>query len=68
MQEALRQFCEEKAIVYSQNEPMSRHTSFRIGGEADLFFTVDSLEKTVALVGKLRELSVPFLILSILAE
>ena len=63
MQEALKQFCEEKAIGYSEREPMSRHTSFRIGGAADLFFTVDTLEKTVALVGKLRELSVPFLIL-----
>ena len=63
MQEALRQLCEEKEIHFSENEPMSRHTSFHIGGEADLFFTVDSLEKTVALIGKLRELSVPFLIL-----
>ena len=63
MQEALKQFCEEKAIGYSQNEPMSRHTSFRIGGKADLFFTVDSLEKTVALIEKLKELSIPFFVI-----
>ena len=27
------------------NEPMSKHTSFKVGGNADIFITVDSQEK-----------------------
>ena len=27
------------------NEPMSKHTTFKIGGNADIFIKVDSIEK-----------------------
>ena len=32
------------------NEPMSKHTSFRVGGNADIFATVDSEEKLTKVV------------------
>ena len=27
------------------NEPMSKHTSFKVGGNVDIFITIDSQEK-----------------------
>lgn len=33
-----------------ESEPLSKHTTFRVGGEADLFVHVDSEEKAVSLI------------------
>ena len=63
MQEALKRFCEENGISYTEKEPMCRHTSFRIGGEADLFFTVNSVEAATVLTQKLQRLSIPYYII-----
>lgn len=46
-----------------QNEPMSRHTTFRIGGEADRFLTVENRAQLTALLGILRQKSIPWLLL-----
>lgn len=46
-----------------QNEPMSRHTTFRIGGEADRFLTVENRAQLTALLGVLRQKSIPWLLL-----
>ena len=35
--EALADFLENENIEYRQNEPMRAHTTFKIGGEADIF-------------------------------
>ena len=35
--EALANFLESENIEYRQNEPMRAHTTFKIGGEADIF-------------------------------
>ncbi len=34
----------EKGIAYFENEPMSRHTTFRIGGPAKLYIVPESIE------------------------
>jgi UDP-N-acetylmuramate dehydrogenase len=44
------------------NEPLSRYTSFRIGGPADYFFEPADREDLVALVGYLRRRDVPFML------
>lgn len=44
-------------------EPMNRHTTFRIGGPADFFVVPESPEKLAAVVGYCREQKVPFYIL-----
>lgn len=44
-------------------EPMKNHTTFRIGGAADLFITPASVEQLIATIGILREKEMPFLLL-----
>ncbi len=46
-----------------QNEPMSLHTSFRIGGPADLYAVATSAQELVELVSLAREHDVPYLII-----
>lgn len=50
--------CEAK-----ENEPMSLHTTFKIGGKVKLFVTVDSKEKFSALLSKAKELGLPVMII-----
>ena len=45
------------------DEPMARHTSFAIGGPADLLITVDELSDLIALVGTARATGAPYLVL-----
>lgn len=42
------------------NEPMYRHTTFRIGGNADFFATPDTEEKIAALLKYAQENNIPF--------
>lgn len=45
------------------NEPMAKHTTFRVGGPADYFVTPDSPEKLRDLIVLCREENVPYYIL-----
>ena len=42
-----------------QNEPMAKHTTFRIGGPADLFFSAATVEEILLIVRTVREESIP---------
>lgn len=55
----LTRFCEENSIVYKLNEPMSCHTSFKIGGAADIFISVSSANELSAIFKKCGELNIP---------
>ena len=46
-----------------QKEPLSKHTTFRVGGEADLFVHVDSEEKAVLLIRLLSVEKINFYII-----
>lgn len=46
-----------------QNEPMSNHTSFKIGGPADALVTPVDREDLVALLGEVRERNIPYAVL-----
>jgi UDP-N-acetylmuramate dehydrogenase len=46
-----------------QQEPLSKHTSLRIGGPADLFLTVRSTAQLIAAVHTARELELPYLVI-----
>ena len=48
--------------TYYFNEPMSRHTTFRIGGAADLFVFADCLESLKALALEANRLEVPYMV------
>lgn len=45
-----------------KNEPMNRHTTFRIGGRADLFVKVQSIQQLQEAVCFLKNESIPFYI------
>jgi len=47
----------------SYNEPMSLHTSFRIGGPADMYTTPQSLEQAAQVYGLLNNQEIPTFIL-----
>ena len=46
-----------------EREPVSRHTTFRIGGEADYFVTPETVEDLVALIKYLRREDMPYLLI-----
>lgn len=45
------------------DEPMSRHTTFRIGGNADYFVKPGNADEVVAVIAVCREYSIPYFIL-----
>lgn len=61
--EALANFLENENIEYRQNEPMRAHTTFKIGGEADIFIIPASPAALISAVKKCAELEIPYFIL-----
>lgn len=61
--EALANFLENENIEYRQNEPMRAHTTFKIGGEADIFIIPASPAALISAVKKCTELEIPYFIL-----
>ena len=61
--EALKGFCEKNSIAFKINEPMSCHTSFKIGGAADIFISVGSPGELSAVFKKCGELDIPRLVI-----
>lgn len=45
------------------NEPMSKHTTFRIGGAADMYVSADSAEQVAALAGAAKETGTPLTVI-----
>ena len=54
-------FAKENQIAVLQNEPMREHTTFRIGGPAKLFATVNE-EQLALLIRKAEELYIPYIV------
>ena len=61
--QSVERFCEREKIEYLLNEPMKLHTSFHIGGNADLFIIPETEEKLCALISFLKQENVPFMII-----
>ena len=61
--EALADFLENENIEYRQNEPMRAHTTFKIGGEADIFIIPASPAALIYAVKKCNELEISYFIL-----
>lgn len=53
----------EYKIEYVLNEPMSRHTTFKIGGNADLFVSVKNIEQLKLVVALTKEFNLQYFIL-----
>ena len=45
------------------NEPMSKHTTFRIGGPADIFLKVETLEEIKNIIKLCKEKKIPLTII-----
>lgn len=54
-------FAKENQIAVLQNEPMREHTTFRIGGPAKMFATVNE-EQLALLIRKAEELYIPYIV------
>lgn len=53
----------KKGIDFAENEPMSRHTTFKIGGNADVLVTVKSTDELCFVLSAANKMSVPAFIL-----
>ena len=62
-EEALKGMTSTLGDKMHQNEPMSFHTSFRIGGPADLYAVATSAQELGRLVSLAREHDIPYLII-----
>lgn len=60
--EVLPQLLEITPHVLTQ-EPMSKHTSFGVGGPADFFVTVQNRDELMSLLYLIQQYNIPFLIL-----
>ncbi len=58
--EDLRALAGDKNVI--ENEPMSKHTTFRIGGNADVFVTPDSEKSLLDCVNYVRNNNIPYYI------
>lgn len=53
----------ELKIEYAKNESMSRHTTFKIGGNADVFVSIKSHEQLKQVLTLTKELEIPYFVL-----
>lgn len=60
--EAFERFCILKKIRYKKNEPMKKHTSFKIGGPVSIFVMPENVESLSEVLKKLKDDGIPFFI------
>lgn len=56
-------YCISNNIKYKLSEPMREHTTFKIGGNADIFVCVNSVEQLEGVLKELKLLNIPYFIL-----
>ena len=59
--EAFCEFAEEKGIAFFENESLSKHTSFKIGGPAEIFAKPVSKEQAAEIICYCKEKDIPLL-------
>ncbi|MDO4747746.1 MAG: UDP-N-acetylmuramate dehydrogenase [Eubacteriales bacterium] len=59
----IRDLADELGFSYIDEEPLSKHTSFKIGGNAELFVTVNNIQQLKAVVCKCKECDIPLFML-----
>lgn len=60
---ALKNYAAELGCVCRENEPMSAHTSFKIGGPADVFFEPASEENLISLAAACHKWEIPLTVI-----
>ena len=59
----LAELCKKNNIPYKPFEPMRFHTSFKIGGAADIFITPETKEQLVSVLSCCKECGIPVFII-----
>lgn len=59
--EYIRRYVDEADIL--REEPMSSHTTFRVGGEAEVFINIQSTEQLQKLIPYFKEVGIPYYIM-----
>ncbi|HBJ10237.1 MAG TPA: hypothetical protein DDY61_00660, partial [Ruminococcaceae bacterium] len=59
----LAELCKKNNIPYKPFEPMRLHTSFKIGGAADIFITPETKEQLVSVLSCCKECGIPVFII-----
>ena len=59
----LKEFLQNEEIIYKENEPMSAHTTFKIGGPADIFIKPASENAVSKIISFCNEREIPFYVL-----
>lgn len=59
----LTELCDKNRIAYRLNEPMKSHTSFKIGGPAEIFISPADEAGLCGLIKKCRESGIPYFVL-----
>jgi len=60
---SFEQFCLDNKIPFKKDEIMKNHTSFKIGGKADIFVECESVDSLSAVINELVRLEMPYFIL-----
>ena len=60
---AFEEFCVKEKIEYKSFESMCNHTSFKIGGPADIFVNIGETDKLKKAILKLKELDLPYFVI-----
>lgn len=60
---AILEYLTENQIEYLKDEPMSRHTTFRIGGNADLFINPKNTDELLGVLNHCRKEKIPFTVI-----
>lgn len=61
VKDALQKFVPAENIFYK--EPLSKHTTFRVGGEADCFIKIQKEDQLAALLTYLKKVEIPYFIM-----
>ena len=59
----IRDLAEKYGFNYTENEPLSKHTTFKIGGDAEMFVTVNDETQLKAVVSACNENDIPLFVI-----
>ena len=60
---SIKEFCEISGIRFLENEPLSNHISFKVGGKCEYMIFPDTEEKIIKSVKYLRESGIKFFVI-----
>lgn len=59
----IRELSDKLGFEYIENEPLKKHTSFKIGGEAEIFVSVKNVEQLKAVLLVCKENNIPLFVI-----